>query len=83
MVKTEPGTEGAADASSSNSTAQTTGTKEATPGNPSSALHWLADLATQKAKEETKGMIPLGLGMGCVGVAYLDWTVDSCGGGLS
>lgn len=22
---------------------------------PSSALHWLADLATQKAKEETKG----------------------------
>lgn len=31
---------------------------------PSSALHWLADLATQKAKEETKGeqkTCPLGL----------------------
>jgi len=31
---------------------------------PSSALHWLADLATQKAKEETKGeqeACPLGL----------------------
>lgn len=31
---------------------------------PSSALHWLADLATQKAKEETKGeqrMYPLDL----------------------
>lgn len=30
---------------------------------PSSALHWLADLATQKAKEETKGTIksPTGL----------------------
>lgn len=31
---------------------------------PSSALHWLADLATQKAKEETKGKqktCPLGL----------------------
>lgn len=27
------------------------------PAPPSSALHWLADLATQKAKEETKGEI--------------------------
>ncbi|XP_041930091.1 lysine-specific demethylase 3B isoform X1 [Alosa sapidissima] len=60
-IKIEPGTEGggtegAGDPSSSNSnsTALTTGTKETAPGNPSSALHWLADLATQKAKEETK-----------------------------
>ncbi|XP_031442777.1 lysine-specific demethylase 3B isoform X2 [Clupea harengus] len=58
-IKIEPGTEdggteGPGDASGSNISAQMMGTKESTPGNPSSALHWLADLATQKAKEETK-----------------------------
>uniref|UniRef100_A0A8B9KBQ0 Lysine-specific demethylase n=1 Tax=Astyanax mexicanus TaxID=7994 RepID=A0A8B9KBQ0_ASTMX len=30
-------------------------------GNPSSALHWLADLATQKAKEDSKARTPFGL----------------------
>ncbi|XP_063046088.1 lysine-specific demethylase 3B isoform X2 [Engraulis encrasicolus] len=78
-IKTEPGTEGATtegstgDSSSSNAntnnsttSAQTpAGTKESgTPGNQSSALHWLADLATQKAKEETKDSSSLRAMMG-------------------
>lgn len=64
VVKVEPGTEGnSADAlgcsSASNSTAGpaaalSPGSKDA-KGNSSSALHWLADLATQKAKDDSKG----------------------------
>jgi hypothetical protein len=46
-----------ADGSSSNSNSELKAIKPPCPDTapPSSALHWLADLATQKAKEETKG----------------------------
>lgn len=41
---------------STNNTAETKTNRPLCPETaPSSALHWLADLATQKAKEETKG----------------------------
>lgn len=63
VVKVEPGTEGnradaLASSSATNSTAGpasalTLGSKDL-KGN-SSALHWLADLATQKAKDDSKG----------------------------
>ncbi|XP_066505214.1 lysine-specific demethylase 3B isoform X2 [Hoplias malabaricus] len=60
VVKVEPGAEGssAETSSSSNSAAvpatpQTPGAKDG-KGNPSSALHWLADLTTQKPKEDSK-----------------------------
>lgn len=63
-VKVEPGTEGnSADVSGTSSAnsstpgpanALTPGSKDI-KGNSSSALHWLADLATQKAKDDSKG----------------------------
>ncbi|KAG7465148.1 hypothetical protein MATL_G00173130 [Megalops atlanticus] len=61
-VKTEPAAEGggetAGGASESSSTSASSAVKEPRPSGAdsasSSALHWLADLATQKAKEETK-----------------------------
>lgn len=44
------------DAPASTSSSETKPNKSLCPEtSPSSALHWLADLATQKAKEETKG----------------------------
>ncbi|KAI4893779.1 hypothetical protein NFI96_033968, partial [Prochilodus magdalenae] len=63
-VKVEPGAEASsAETSSGTSSAssnatppvslQTVGSKDG-KSNPSSALHWLADLATQKAKEDSK-----------------------------
>ncbi|XP_015457383.3 lysine-specific demethylase 3B isoform X1 [Astyanax mexicanus] len=66
-VKVEPAAEGSsaetpsgpssASSASSNSTPPVTVQPAASKdikGNPSSALHWLADLATQKAKEDSK-----------------------------
>ncbi|XP_017547596.1 lysine-specific demethylase 3B isoform X2 [Pygocentrus nattereri] len=64
IVKVEPGTEAssaetssATSSTSSNATSpgavQAAGSKDG-KSNPSSALHWLADLATQKAKEDSK-----------------------------
>lgn len=64
VVKVEPGTEGntADTLGSSSANNSTVGPASAlTPsskdikGSSSSALHWLADLATQKAKDDSKG----------------------------
>lgn len=64
VVKVEPGTEGnSTDALGSSSvnnstagpaTALALGSKDM-KGNSTSALHWLADLATQKARDDSKG----------------------------
>lgn len=63
-VKLEPGLEGSSvDPSSTNSTTSkspspasslTAAIKDNKPNSSSSALHWLADLATQKAKDDSK-----------------------------
>lgn len=64
VVKVEPGAEGnsAETSGSSSANCSTAGPASTlTPvskdikGNSSSALHWLADLATQKAKDDSKG----------------------------
>uniref|UniRef100_A0AAY4D450 Lysine-specific demethylase n=1 Tax=Denticeps clupeoides TaxID=299321 RepID=A0AAY4D450_9TELE len=71
-VKTEPTTEAGSaettEATSSANSGNSPAAKDARPGgadgSQSSALHWLADLATQKAKEETKDPVSLRSMMG-------------------
>lgn len=65
VVKVEPGVEGSSadtlgSSCASNSTAGPAsalipGSKDIKGSNNCSALHWLADLATQKAKDDSKG----------------------------
>lgn len=65
VVKVEPGAEGnSAETSGGSSSANSSTAGPASTlapvskdikGNSSSALHWLADLATQKAKDDSKG----------------------------